>query len=219
MTMTDNFATARQSMVLCQLRPNNVTNDRIVEAMNAAPREKFVPKHLNGVAYLDEDLEIAPGRYLVEPRVFAKLIQEADPNEDDVVLDIGCATGYSACVLGALTRAVVAIESSEELVEKANRIISELECENVAVMQGDLADGNAKQGPYDIIHINGAISSVPQSLLDQLSDTGRLICVEGAGPGVATIYEKQDGHISRRSAFEASLPLLPDFSSQKGFLF
>lgn len=219
MTMTDNFATARQSMVLCQLRPNNITNERIVAAMNVAPREKFVPRHLSGVAYLDEDLEIAPGRYLAEPRVFARLIQEADPDEDDVVLDIGSATGYSACVLGALTRAVVAIETDENLVEKANGIISELECENVAIMQGALAQGNAKQGPYDIIHINGAISSAPQSLLDQLSDGGRLICVEGAGPGVAVIYEKRDGHVARRVAFDASLPCLPDFSEPSGFLF
>lgn len=206
-------------MVLSQLRPNRVTSDRVAEAMDTVPREEFVPKELRGVAYLDEDLEVAPGRFIVEPRVFGRLLQEADIKSTEVVLDIGCGTGYSAAVLGFLAQAVVAIESDPALVETASATLSRLECDNVAVVDGALADGNAKQGPYNVIHINGAISSAPQSLLDQLAEGGRLVCVLGSNPGVATVYRRQGDRFFPRAAFDASVPALPDLMSVASFEF
>ncbi|MCC3304970.1 protein-L-isoaspartate O-methyltransferase family protein [Sneathiella sp. HT1-7] len=217
--ISEKFAEARHHMVLSQLRPNRVTNDRVAEAMDTVPREEFVPKELRGVAYLDEDLEVAPGRFIVEPRVFGRLLQEADIQSTDVVLDIGCGTGYSSAVLGFLAQAVVAIESDPALVETASETLSRLECDNVAVVEGALVDGNAKQGPYNVIHINGAISSAPQSLLDQLAEGGRLVCVLGSNPGVATIYRRQGDRFFPRAAFDASVPALPDLMSATSFEF
>ncbi len=217
--ISEKFAEARRHMVLSQLRPNRITNDRVADAMNTVPREEFVPKELRGVAYLDEDLEVAPGRFVVEPRVFARLLQEADIGSTDVVLDIGCGTGYSSAVLGFLAQAVVAIESDPALVETASEILSRLECDNVAVVEGALAEGNAKQGPYNVIHINGSISTVPQSLLDQLAEGGRLICVLGSNPGVATVYRRQGGDFFPRAAFDASVPPLPDLMVAAPFEF
>ncbi|MCF8467439.1 MAG: protein-L-isoaspartate O-methyltransferase [Sneathiella sp.] len=216
---TEKFAEARHHMVLSQLRPNRVTDDRVADAMDTVPREEFVPKELRGVAYLDEDLEVAPGRFVVEPRVFGRLLQEANIGPTDVVLDIGCGTGYSAAVLGHLAQAVVAIERDPDLVARASEILERLECDNVAVVEGSLADGNRKQGPYNVIHINGSVTKVPQSLLDQLAEGGRLICVLGANPGVATIYKRQGKNFSPRAAFDASVPELKDLTSSAVFEF
>jgi protein-L-isoaspartate(D-aspartate) O-methyltransferase len=216
---TENFAEARHHMVLSQLRPNQVTSDSVAEAMDTVPREEFVPQELRAVAYLDEDLEVAPGRFVVEPRVFARLLQEAEIRRDEVVLDIGCGTGYSSAVLGFMAQAVVAIETDPELVAKATETLTRLECDNVAVVESPLAEGNKKQGPYDVIHINGSIKTVPQSLLDQLSDGGRLVCVIGSGPGVATIYRRTGSNFFPRAAFDASVPELKDLKEPEPFQF
>lgn len=215
----DTFAAARRHMVLSQLRPNRVTDDRVAEAMGTVPREEFVPHDLRGVAYLDEDLEVAPGRFLVEPRVFGRLLQEAGVHRHDVILDIGCGTGYSAAVLGHLGQAVVAIESDPEIVAAASETLSRLEADNVAVVEGALAEGNARQGPYNVIHINGAISEVPETLLKQLADGGRLICVLGTGPGVATLFTRQGDNFARQSAFDAAVPELKDLVKTPAFEF
>ncbi|MEH6548049.1 MAG: rRNA adenine N-6-methyltransferase family protein, partial [Sneathiella sp.] len=133
--ITEKFAEARHHMVLSQLRPNQVTSDRVADAMDTVPREEFVPKELRAVAYLDEDLEVAPGRFVVEPRVFARLLQEADVKSTDVVLDIGAGTGYSSAVLGQLAQAVVAIDKNPDLVAKASDTLNKLECDNVAIVE------------------------------------------------------------------------------------
>ncbi|GLQ07495.1 protein-L-isoaspartate O-methyltransferase family protein [Sneathiella chinensis] len=217
--MTENFAEARLSMVLSQLRPNNVTSDRVADAMNTVPREEFVPKDLRGVAYMDEDLAIAEGRYLIEPRVFARLLQEARVEESDVVLDVAVGTGYSSAVLGELAQAVVAIESTAGMVEKASEILTRLEADNVAVVEGNLQDGNAKQGPYNVIHVNGAIPAVPQALLDQLADGGRLICVIGTNPGVATVIYRKGDRFHDEQVFDAAVPALPELRPAEEFSF
>lgn len=213
------YAVARRHMVLSQLRPNRITDDRVAEAMDTIPREEFVPKELRGVAYLDEDLEIANGRYLIEPRVFARLLQEAAVAPSDVVLDIACGTGYSAAVLGHLAAAVVAVESRPELVVAASETLARLGADNVAVVEGPLDQGNAKQGPYNIIHINGALTEVPESLLKQLADGGRLICVIGTNPGVATVYQRVGDDVFPRPVFDAAVPPLPELMRAARFEF
>jgi protein-L-isoaspartate(D-aspartate) O-methyltransferase len=217
--MTENFAQARRSMVLSQLRPNNVTSDSIAEAMDTVAREEFVPQALRGVAYLDEDLEIAKDRYLVEPRVFALMLQAAKVQETDVALDVACGHGYTSAVLGKLAQAVVAVENTEEMVEKATEILIAQEADNVAVIQAELDAGNAKQGPYNVIHINGAIDDVPTPLLEQLADGGRLVCVLGSNPGVATLFKKENGVVIPTELFDAAVPDLAPLKSASGFTF
>ncbi|OUR78327.1 hypothetical protein A9Q83_08120 [Alphaproteobacteria bacterium 46_93_T64] len=217
--MTENFKIARRSMVLSQLRPNNVTSDSVADAMDTVPRELFVPKNLRGVAYLDEDLQVADDRYLVEPRVFGLMLQAAKVQNTDVVLDIACGRGYTSAVLGRLVQAVVAVENQEELCELASEILTSIEADNVAVVQGELQAGNAKQGPFNVIHINGAIESVPAGLFEQLDEGGRLICVVGSNPGVATLYIKEDGIMHGNSLFDASVPILKAMTNSEGFSF
>ncbi|MFT6559156.1 protein-L-isoaspartate O-methyltransferase family protein [Sneathiella sp.] len=217
--MTEIYAEARESMVLSQLRPNNVTSDSVADAMNTVPREEFVPKALRGVAYLDEDLQVSDDRYLIEPRVFGRMLQAADIKKSDVALDVACGTGYSSAVIGQLAQAVVAIDTDTELVEKASQTLSALEVDNVAVVEGALEAGNEKQGPYNVIHINGAIETVPMSLIDQLADGGRLICVIGVNPGVATLYTKSGDDVRAKALFNAAVPELGSLKSEATFSF
>ena len=217
--MTENFEAARRNMVLTQLRPNNVTSDSVADAMDTVPREIFVPENLQGVAYMDEDLEVAAGRYLIEPRVFARVLQAASVKDTDVVLDVACGTGYTSAVLGRLAQAVVAVESDEALVEKASETLTSIEADNVAVIQADLTAGNEKQGPYNVIHINGAVDEVPETLFAQLEEGGRLVCVMGHNPGVATLYVKENGAVLKKALFDAIVPELGEMKKAAGFSF
>lgn len=217
--MTENFAKARESMVLSQLRPNNVTSDRVADAMNTVPREEFVPKNLRGVAYMDEDLQVCEDRYLIEPRVLGRMLQVAKVTSSDVVLDVAVGTGYSSAVLGELAQAVVAIENDAALVEKATETLTGLEVGNVAVVEGDLAAGNAKQGPFNVIHINGAVDEVPEALIEQLADGGRLICVIGSNPGVATLYRKMGEDVHAKALFNAAVPEIASLKKEATFSF
>ena len=177
MPNADQFAEARRHMVASQLRPNKVTDDRLTDAMEAVPRELFVPKALRGVAYLDEDIEIAEGRHLMEPMVLARLLQAAGVRADDIVLDVGCASGYSTAVIARLAGTVVGVESDAELAARATGLLTDLEVDNAAVVEGAFDAGLPDQGPYDIIVLNGAVPDVPAALLDQLADGGRLLAV------------------------------------------
>ena len=138
--MTD-YAAARRNMVLSQLEPTRVHDPRILDAMGAVPREAFVPKSLAGVAYVDEDLEVARGRYLMEPVVLARLIEALGIQEGDLVLDVGCCTGYSAAILARLAGTVVAVESDAELAAKAGDNLSKVGTDNVAIIEGPLPAG------------------------------------------------------------------------------
>ena len=217
--MTD-FAAARLNMVLSQLEPNRVTDAAVVAAMSEVPRERFVPEGLAGVAYVDEDIQVAPGRYLMEPMVFARLLQAAAPRPQELVLDLGCATGYSAAVLAKLTATVVAMESDDELAARATETLAALAIDNAAVITGALAEGRADQGPYDLIVIEGSVPDVPGALADQLAEGGRLVAVIGAGPmGKATLVERGDAVLSRRVLFDAATPPLPGFDTAPAFTF
>lgn len=213
-------AQARSNMVEGQLRPNQVTSAALIEAISSVNREKFVPKGLSGVAYIDEDIEVVPGRFMMEPMVFARLVEVANVKPDDLVLDIGCVTGYSTAVFCRLAEAVVGLEETDELVEMATSILTEEACDNVAVVKGSLNEGLAAQGPYDLIFINGQVDDVPQILLDQLAENGRLICIlnEG-GIGKAVIISNRDGVMGKRIVFDASVPDLGAFSKKQSFTF
>jgi protein-L-isoaspartate(D-aspartate) O-methyltransferase len=207
-------------MVRNQLLPNRLTDAGVTEAIIAVPRERFVPKSLAGVAYLDEDILLGRDRYLMEPRVFARLLQAAEIDEDDVVLDVGCGNGYSAAVISYLAGAVVALEEDEELARNAGELLAELERDNVAVVSGSLRDGNPSQGPYDVVFVNGSIEAVPDALVAQLSDGGRLLCVVGgARIGKATLVVRRGETSDARPLFDAAVPPLPGFARAAEFAF
>ncbi len=211
---------ARLAMIAGQIRPNRVSDERVLEALHEIPRELFVPKALRGAAYIDEDLEVAEGRYLMEPMILARLLMEAEIGPDDVVLDIGCATGYSTAALSRLADAVVAVEEDPDLVEKASTKLAELGCDNAAVLEAVLTYGAPEQGPFDVIVLNGAVENIDHSLTDQLADGGRLVCVrlhEGTSRGYLMV--KAGETVGGRDLFDAFTPVLPGYQLEKRFVF
>jgi len=215
------FSVARQSMVKSQIRPNQVNDPEVLDAMMEVPREVFLPKALRGVAYVDEDLPLGNGRHLMEPRILARLLQAATVQAADVALVIGCATGYSAAVLSRLASAVVAIESDAKLVQAAIDTLTELMIDTVAVMQGDLRTGYPKQAPFDVILLDGAVSEVPDALVEQLAEGGRLVALVKADQtvGKATLITRKGEIVARRELFDANLPWLPGFEPAARFVF
>lgn len=211
----------RTAMVDSQLRTNRVTDPRLLAAMAEIPRERFVPEDRREIAYIDEDIPLGHGRYLLEPRVFARLVQTADVGASDVVLDVGCGAGYSATVLGRLARAVVALESEPGLLALGEAAAADIEHDNVVIESGPLAEGWPRQAPYDVILVNGAVERVPDALLDQLADGGRLCAVvrPDDGPGRATLTVRSGDTVSGRPVFDAATPVLAEFRRAKEFVF
>ncbi len=217
------FEKARQTMVDCQIRPNDVTNHDIIAAFLHVPREDFVSTAQKPLAYIDEDLPVdASGttRYLMETMSMSKLIQLAEIDEDSIVLDIGCATGYSTAVLSLLCNSVVAVESDAALSDQATQTLVELGYDNAVVVNAPMEDGYAKEGPYDVIFIGGAVSVVPEHLSSQLKDGGRMVLVEGtSNAGVARVLTKFDDHLGTKTAFNCSVQPLPGFDKTPEFSF
>jgi protein-L-isoaspartate(D-aspartate) O-methyltransferase len=215
------FSIARNNMVECQLRPNRITDNAVLAAMGTLPRERFLPESLRSVAYADEDLCIAAGRYIMEPVVVGRLIQAAEPRSGGVALVVGGGTGYEAAVLAGMVGTVFVLESDKGLSDAASRLYSELALDNVVAVDGPLGNGLPDQGPYDVILINGAVQVLPDSLTAQLAQGGRLVCVvdEGRGVGRATLLQRTAGGISRRVVFDASVPVLEEFRKAPSFVF
>lgn len=216
--MTD-FATRRVMMVDTQVRPSDVTKFPIIEAMLSIPREVFVPEERREAAYVGENLSIAPGRVVLEARTLAKLLDALDVQPGELVLDLGCGLGYSAAVIARLADAVVALEEDEALAAEAQRRLSAEGVDNAAVVVGSLAAGDARHAPFDVITIEGGVEVMPQAILDQLKEGGRIgaIFMEGA-LGVAKIGYKIDGVVTWRQAFNATAPVLPGFAAARGFV-
>lgn len=208
------------SMIEGQLKPNRVSDAGVIAAMRDTPREHFVPKALRGVAYMDEDLEVAEGRYLLEPITFARLLEAAEIASDDLILDIGCATGYSSAVLAQLGEAVVAVEEDKDLAKTATERLSGLGIDNVAVVESPLVDGAPRQGPFDVIFLNGGAEVLSAALDDQLNEGGRLVCVR-AQDGISRghVRLKRRGIVGGRDLFDAYVPLLPGFERKPEFEF
>ena len=215
------YAAARRNMVESQLRTNKVARTALLAAFESVPRELFVPEALRGAAYVDEDIDLGGGRYVMEPLVLARLLQAARPRAEDMVLDIGSGSGYGTAILARLSATVVALESDGALAERANRTLTELGIDNVIVVEGPLAEGYPKQGPYDVILLDGAVSRVPPAISGQLAEGGRLVTVvrDSAGVGRATLLQCHDRRVSGRVIFDAAVPILPGFEEESGFIF
>jgi protein-L-isoaspartate(D-aspartate) O-methyltransferase len=208
-------------MVEGQVRPNRVTDSLIVEAMETLPRELFVPKSLRGMAYVDEDLPIGNGRFLLQPMVLGRLLQEAQIEPGDVVLDVGCGSGYSTAVIARLANTVIGLESDPELVHKATGLLAQMGADNTVVLEGPLSEGHPPQGPYQVIVLNGAAAAIPDGLRRQLSDGGRLVGIEqvSAFMGKAVLISRFGDAFSERELFEAAVPYLPGFEPRPVFEF
>ncbi|MBL6853339.1 MAG: protein-L-isoaspartate O-methyltransferase [Alphaproteobacteria bacterium] len=214
------YATQRFNMVETQVRTNDVTDVRLHQVMNTVPRERFVPANRRAIAYADVPVEIAPGRFLLDPRTFAKLLQLANLRGTDPVLDVGCGTGYSSVVIGRIVRSVVALEQDADLVRIASDMVPASGAPNVAVVQGGLTEGHKARAPYSLIFINGAIEAVPDSLFDQLAEGGRLVAVIQTGAqGHAHLFVKDKGRVGERPDFDATVPVLAGFKKVVGFVF
>ena len=214
------YAAARYNMVESQIRTNKVTDPRLIDAMAHLPRELFVPKSMRGVAYVDEDIAISAGCYLTEPMVLARLLQTAGVDASDVVLVIGCGTGYATAVLSRLAGTVVGLESDPDMAKAAGARLEGLDIDNAVVVEGALTDGYSKQAPYNVILIDGRVERIPESILDQLADGGRLVTVYGGiGLAQAIVIEKRSGHVMRREIFDAATPALPGFERSERFVF
>lgn len=207
-------------MIDCQLRPNEVNDETIIGVMAQTPREEFVPKSKRAIAYVDEDLEITEGRFLMEPVVFARLLVAADVKSTDLVLHVGAGSGYGSAILAGLSDAVVALEEDEKLVALAESRLSEQDIMNVAVVAGNHAEGVSKQGPYDVIFIEGAVETIPSKLVKQLKEGGRLVAVKvESGVGRAHLVSIQDGDVQAQNLFDANVERLPGFEAKEEFVF
>ncbi len=215
-----NDAVARETMIDTQVRPNDVTDRRIHAALQAVPREAFLPKSRHSLAYAEFDHKTSEGRYMWRARDFAKLLEAAKIKPTDEVLDVASGSGYSAAVLSLLAAAVVGVESDEDVAEAASGRLDALSIDNADVVSGDISQGLATQGPYDVVFVNGSVEVVPTQWTDQLKDGGRLAVVVRDGKvSQARIYTRAGDALSCRSVFDAAPPALPGFEKVASFVF
>lgn len=209
-------------MISGQLLPNGVTDGRVLDALRRIPREKFVSPGFEGVAYMDDDIAIGGGRYLPDALVLARLLQAGGLRPSDVVLDIGCGTGYAMALMAGLAGTVVGLDTDAAMLADAESRLRDLEICNAVTQQRDvLRSGYAAQGPYNIIHINGSVRQVPASILDQLADGGRLLTVRSnhGHIGTAILVTRRGPHFAVTSLFDAAVPALAGFETSEAFVF
>jgi protein-L-isoaspartate(D-aspartate) O-methyltransferase len=218
------FSTARQKMVDGQVRPSDVTDVRIINAMLALPREAFVPENHRALAYLDLDLDVSEGaaakRFLIKPVVTAKMLQAAEVKDTDNVLVVGCASGYAAALVAKLAARVTATESEPSLAAKARDVLAALGIGNVTVRVAAAAEGDSVDAPYDVIVLNGATEIVPEGLYRQLKDGGKLVGVFAMSqPQRATVVTRSNHDYGNRVLFDAAVPVLPGLERPPAFVF
>lgn len=214
--MTD-YASARANMIESQVRPNGITDSRIIAAMEQVAREAFVPDSRKAIAYVDEDVQLRAShgpRFLIEAMAFAKLLQLGQVKPADRVLCVGAGTGYGCAVVAQLAASVVALESDPLLLAEARRLLAGHG--NVKVVDGPLEAGAKAHGPFDFILLEGRVADVPQELLGQLAEGGRLVAVVGETEvAKACVYTSGHQGIAQRQAFDASVAALPGFVKKK----
>jgi protein-L-isoaspartate(D-aspartate) O-methyltransferase len=217
----DLFETARIRMIESQLRPNKVVDERVLRAFATIRRELFVPEHLRPLAYIDEDLPLGGGRYLMEPMVAARLLQAAEIEPTDTALVVAAGTGYEAALIAVLTRNVIALEEDPDLARRTRAALVEHAIAAVNVVEGPLRDGYRPRAPYDVILFGGAVAEVPAEIAAQLAEGGRLLAVirPANAIGRATLTTRTGGVIAHRVIFDAATPVLPGFLPKPAFVF
>lgn len=219
--------TSNTLMRKAQLLTNEITSVRVLDALAYVKREKFVPEKLRGAAYVDEDLPLGQGRFMLEPLVFARLLELANIQPDENVLDIGCGYGYSAAVISRLARHVTAVESQQEMAQAARKRFNEEEYANIDVIVAPLSQGCPHHQPYDVIFIEGAVQQVPQNLFAQLAVGGRVVAIDALSPrpgsrtvlGALVIIEKIDETWVSHHGTHLAATLLPGFEAPPTFRF
>jgi protein-L-isoaspartate(D-aspartate) O-methyltransferase len=200
-------------MVAEQLRPHGVTDERVLEAMASVQREEFLAPRMRRHAYEDRALAIECGQTISQPLVVALMIQAAAPRPDVIALEVGTGSGYAAAVLSRLCRKLLTVEREPALAEHASETLRRLGFDNVEVAVGDGTLGWPAEAPYDVILVAAAALAVPQALLDQLADGGRLVipvATSAEEPQDLRVYVRRGGDISYRSLFPVLfVPLRP----------
>lgn len=215
--MTD-FASLRRMMVDTQVRPSDVTKFPIIEALLSVPREAFVPDGRRETAYVGENIDLGAGRVVLEPRTLAKMLDALDLQSDEMVLDIGCGLGYSSAVIARMVEAVVAVEQDAQMATDAQAALTGFGADNAAVIEAPLAEGAAKHGPYDVIILQGSVEHLPDAIVSQLKEGGRIAALFSEGSlGVCRIGYKIDGEVNWRFAFNAGAPVLPGYERHSAF--
>lgn len=218
---------ARNWMVDSQIRPNRVSDLRILEAMRRLPRERFLPDALLAQAYADQNVPLGGGRVLLQPVALARLVQAAVPLPGEKVLVVAAGTGYSAALLAALGCDVTALEEPGTLLDQAKTVLAAV-APSVRLVSGSVPAGWPAGAPYDIILIDGAVPHVPPSLTSQLNrETGRLLTIVGPGSvaggmqriGHAVQAEPTPAGVSVRTLFDFLCPILPCFAVAPAFEF
>ncbi len=210
----------RDAMIESQIRVADVTELDILRAFRQTPRELFVPTSKKALAYADRNIETDEGRIMLAPRDLAKLVQAADIEATDVVLDIACGRGYSTAILAQLADTVVGLESTDEAVDRATELLVDIDISNAAIVKGDLKSGATEHGPFNVIFVNGALPVVHQPWFSQLADGGRLVCIIQNGPvGHATVFRKSGEAVGERVVFDSNASFLPGFEPKPAFTF
>ncbi len=217
--MTD-YTTLRTAMVDTQVRPSDVTRFQVINAMLTVRREIFVPADQKDVAYAGTSIDLGNGRIVPDPRVLAKMLDALDIGPEDLVLDIGCGLGYSTAVIGQMAEAVIGVEEDESLFREAEANLAAESVDNAVVVNKPLVQGAPEHGPYNVIFVNGAVEQLPETILDQLKEDGRIaaIFLEGSA-GHCRVGVKAEGHIAWHTAFDATAPVLPGFAKEPEFVF
>ncbi|WP_116132249.1 protein-L-isoaspartate O-methyltransferase [Tropicimonas sp. IMCC34043] len=212
------FASRRTMMVDTQVRPSDVTKYPIIDALLSVPRELYVPDGMRELAYVDGNVPLAPSRVVLAPRTQAKLLDALNIEQTELVLDVGAGLGYSAALIARLAEAVVALEEDAAMAAEAEATLASEAVDNAAVITGPLVAGAPKHGPYDVIVIEGGVEQVPDSLVEQLKEGGRMGAVFMEGHlGIGRIGYKIDGRMNWRFGFNADAPVLPGFAASKAF--
>ena len=207
------FAAAREAMVENQLRPEGVTDPAVLDAMRTVRREDFLPSHTRPLAYVDRAVAIGEGRFLAAPAVLGQLLTEMMPAAGQRALVIGAGTGYSAAVLAAMGLKVTAVESDSALASEARG-------RKIQVVEGALEKGQAEGAPYDQILIDGAVEYIPDAIIEQLADGGRLgAAVTDRGITRLTVGRKAGDAFGTLSVGDAGVPALPGFQRPRAFTF
>jgi len=216
-----NYSEIRHIMVESQIRPHGVTDTRILEAVEAIPREQFVPADKADIAYIDDAIKFENGRFMTSPMVLARLLQGAELRENDVALFLSSANGYGSAILSHLVATVVALEDDKSFALQISKKLSSVGSDNVVLIDAPLSEGYAKQAPYDVILFEGAVSEIPAAISAQLAEGGRLVAIlkNGIGLGKAVLVTRVHGMLNQRQLFDVNAPFLPGFEEKPRFRF